>query len=425
MPKHFLKFSFLFLAFFPSMVQGAWENKVYKPSIRTVEFRSFDKKENYPVVQLKSAQKLYLHFDDLNGELSDYQYTIVHCDYNWEPSNLMQNEYIDGVFYDYILDNESSFNTYITYTHYTLEFPNENARPKISGNYVLKVYEDGDEENLILTRRFFVYQPSAGVRPVVHRPVYTKFYDTHHEVDVTVQTAGLKVMNVMKDYKIMIMQNGRWDNAVTGLKPRFLGEQELEYNYEDVNVFQAGNEYRQFDTRNVRFGGRQIAKVIQDTFGVFNALLHFDKARSLEAYSNYADFNGQTLIEAAGVGDENVEGDYVWMHFKLLSTYELKDDVFVFGGFNNWKLEERFRMTYNKDKRWYECKAHLKQGFYNYSYIVDEESGVNFDEYEGNFYQTENDYLVFFYMNSIDLGCDLLIGYGRINSVWGTPTQGR
>lgn len=425
MPKLYTLLTAILFFIVPSISQAGWDNKIYKESIRTVEFRSLDKKENYPVIRLNSAQKLYLHFDDLNGELSDYQYTIVHCDYNWQPSNLMQNEYIDGVFFDYIVENETSFNTYITYTHYSLEFPNDNARPKISGNYVLKVYEDGDEENVVLTRRFFVYQPSTIVRPVVHRPVYTKFYDTHHEVDVTVQTAGLKVMNVMEDFKLTIMQNGRWDNAVTGLKPRFLGDDQLEYNYEDVNVFQAGNEFRQFDSRNVRFGGRRIAKVLQDTFSVYNAFLHLDKGRSLEAYNNYADFNGYTLIEAQGVGDENVEGDYTWVHFKLLSTYELEEDVYVFGAFTNWELGARFKMTYNSAKRWYECKALLKQGFYNYIYVVDEKKKLNLDEYEGNFYQTENDYQAFFYMYSIDLGCDLLVGYGRINSVWGTPSQGR
>lgn len=396
-----------------------WDNKVYKASVRTVEFKGPGERMLYPVIQLGSAQKLILNFDDLDGELKDYQYTIVHCNYNWEESTLMQNEYIDGVFNEYIMDNETSFNTYITYTHYRATFPNYNIKPKLSGNYILKVYEDGDEENLVLTQRFFVYQNSVGIRAQVQRPTYTRYYDTHHELDVWVTPGTLKPLNVNTDFKIMYMQNGRWDNAIDNLKPRWFTNGVLDYNYENENVFKAGNEFRFYDTRNVRFGGQQIQRVFQDSFGVYNAVLYADKDRSLESYLFYRDYNGHPVIDAEAV-DGDVEGDYVWVHFRALTSGQVEGDVYLYGAFTNWQINERYKLTYNKKKLMYEGKFLLKQGYYNYYYATTKNLKPNTVELEGSFYQTENDYQIFFYMYSVNLNCDLLVGYKQMNSVFGT-----
>lgn len=405
------------------LTQTLWENKVYKPSIRSVQFSGLDQRDNYPILQLGTNQTLWLEFDDLDGELKDFQYTIVHCDFNWNESQLMQNEYIQGVFSEYILDNETSFNTYISYTHYKAEVPNMNIRPKLSGNYILKVFEDGDEENIVLTRRFFVFQRGATVRPSVQRPTYSKYYDQGQEVDVMVSTGGLTVLNEATDYKIALLQNGRFDNAVTHLTPRFFRDKELDYNYEDDNVFDGFNEWRFFDTRNVRFGGQNINKVYQDSYAVYNALLYPDKDRSVQGYTNYADFNGYTLIEAGDVDDEDVEGDYVWVHFKLLSNGESDGEVYVYGACTDWRIDDRFKLSYNKERLWYEGKVLLKQGYYNYTYATVKNSEVTFKEFDGSFYQTENDYQIFFYQYSMDLNCDLLVGYQTINSVKGIPTE--
>jgi hypothetical protein len=405
---------------FPSwlMANTVWDNKVYKPSIRTVEFKGPGDRLLYPVIELGTAQKLILNFDDLDGELKDYQYTIVHCNYNWEESNLMQNEYIEGVFSEYIMDNETSFNTYVSYTHYRATFPNYNIKPKLSGNYVLKVYEDGDEENLVFTQRFFVYQNSVGIRAQVQRPTYTRYYDTHQELDVWVTPGSLKPINVNTDFKIMYMQNGQWDNRIENLPARWFTNGVLDYNYEEENIFEAGNEYRFFDTRNVRFGGQQIHKVYQDSFGVYNAILYPDKDRSSESYLFYRDYNGHPVIDAEAV-DGDVEGDYVWVHFRALTSGQVEGDVYLYGAFTNWQINERYKLSYNKKKITYEGKFLLKQGYYNYYYATAQNTKPNTIDLEGSFYQTENDYQIFFYMYSVNLNCDLLVGYKQMNSVFG------
>ncbi|MGB0430526.1 MAG: DUF5103 domain-containing protein [Bacteroidia bacterium] len=398
--------------------QTVYSNFIHKNNIRSVQFKGLDDKQVYPVLQLGTNQKLALDFDDLDGELKDYQYTIVHCDYDWTESNLMQNEYIDGVFYEYIMDNETSFNSYVSYTHYHVEFPNSNLKPKISGNYVLKVYGNGDEEDLVLTLRFFVYQTSVSIRTQIQRPTYTRYYDSHQELDVWVSTGSLRPINVNEDFKILYMQNGRWDNAKYNLKPRWFNDGVLDYNYETENVFKAGNEFRFFDTRNVRFGGQQIKRVYQDSFGIYNAELYAEKDRSIENYLFYRDFNGYPVIDAEGA-DGNVEGDYIWVHVKALASTPIDGGVYLLGAFTNWQLNKRYKLTYNKKRLTYEGKFLLKQGYYNYLFANEKNGKPNTIDLEGSFYQTENDYQVFFYMYSVDLNCDLLMGYTKVNSVFG------
>ena len=397
--------------------EGIWEQKIYQENIRSLEFKGEGDRQLYPVLQLGTEQELHLDFDDLDGELKDYQFTIIHCNYDWTESPLLQNEYIDGLFSDYLMDNESSFNTYVEYTHYHLTFPSPSLKPKVSGNYILKIYEDSDPEKVVMSLRFFVFQQLTNIKMDINRPIYTKYYDSHQEIDVTVNTMSQDVINVHTDYKLLLMQNGRWDNAITNLQPRFFNDKQLDYNYEEVNTFEGGKEFRAFDTRDLRFGGRNIKVVRQDSQSVYNALLYGDKDRSGESYLDFRDFNGHRLIDAKSVSDEQVEGDYAWVHFRLLSDGEANGDVYVMGGFSQWQAWERNRMRYNKKRMWYEAVILLKQGYYNYTFGLKTNDSLQTNAFEGSSFQTENDYLVFFYKYSQQLNCDLLVGYLRRNSV--------
>ncbi|MBI3141194.1 MAG: DUF5103 domain-containing protein [Bacteroidetes bacterium] len=408
------------LAFPLAIKANPIENKIFKENIRTVEFKGADEKMVYPVLRLGTAQSLWLTFDDLDGGLKDYQYTLIHCGFDWAPSNLMQNEYLSGVFSDYILANETSFNTYVTYTHYEVQLPSDMMKPRISGNYIVKVYEDSDESNVVMTLRMMVYERSTTLRTAIARPTYARDYLSHQEVDVWINVGANRPMDIEDDFKLAILQNGQWYNAITGLKPRFFNNGVLDYNYEDENLFAGSNEFRFFDTRNVRFGGQRLAKVYQDSTGLYHAVLYPDKDRSGDDYLFYREFNGQTLIAAQQVGNENVEGDYIMVHITAPATYPAQGRVFMYGGFSNWQCDDRFELTYNETKRQYEGAILLKQGYYNYLLAIRNDTGqVDITTMEGSYYETENDYLVFFYMYSMQLNCDLLIGYQLSNSQTG------
>ena len=86
------------------------------------------------------GESFKISFDILSGFEYDLYYKIEHCDFDWEKSELLKSEYLQG-FDDVKIENYfSSFNTYQIYTHYNINFPNTNTRFKKSGNYIIKIF---------------------------------------------------------------------------------------------------------------------------------------------------------------------------------------------------------------------------------------------------------------------------------------------
>ena len=75
-------------------------------------------------------------------------------------------------------------------------------------------------------------------------------------------------------------------------------------------------------------------------------------------------------------------------------------------------------MSYNFQKGIYEVSIMLKQGFYNYKYVVvDEKNDLQEGFISGNFDETENNYVVVVYYRDLGSRYDKLIGIGSANSV--------
>ncbi|MCB0739303.1 MAG: DUF5103 domain-containing protein [Bacteroidetes bacterium] len=416
-------FLLLFYALGVSAQKNSLSDSIYNPNIKTVLFQGRDAEEPYPKIRLGSDDMLELHFDELGTEAKNYQFTVVHCNYNWKPSGLLPNQYIDGLNSDFINVYNNSFNTYINYIHYENSFPNFNMKPIISGNYLLKVYEDGDEEKLVLTKRFYVVDYSAKIDAVLRRATLARHMYTSHEIDFNVNISALQSFIPRNDFRVTLRQNNRWDNAKYNIEPQFVLEKELQYNYEEENVFKAFNEFRVFDTRNVRFGGQSLYKNYLSDSSVYHAVLYAEKDRSELPHRYYIDLNGHYIIQNLDGQNDDLESDYVWVHFYMLSTYEMEQDVYVFGALSNWKLKPEFKMEYNKEKHWYHTKVLLKQGFYNYVFAAEKNGKPDLEELEGSYYETENDYEIIVYQRSMVLNADVIVGYKLINSLRGEKDE--
>lgn len=391
---------------------------VYVNNIKSVLFNRKGWELSSPIIEFNSAERLVLQFDDLDGDYKNYSYTIIHCDATWQPSDLMEHEYIEGFYEDRLNEYSFSRNTRVAFTHYTLEFPNANMQPKLSGNYILKVFVDGDKDQVVLTRRFMVFEQRVTVEATVKQATNLDYRDTSQEIDFTVNTSLYPVSNPYRDLKVLITQNGRWDNAIYGLQPRLVQGDMLVYDYEDKNVFQGGNEFRNFDIKSLRHRSLNVDEINPVTNG-WEVHLRPDRNRRFLRYTSRDDINGKLIVKTDDYADDFLESDYAWVHFSLPSDKPLTDgDVYVMGELTDWRFNSRNKMEYNYRDARYELRMLLKQGFYDYKYIYLEDGTDTGDEslFEGSHSITENEYAIYIYYRKPGDIYDSLIGVQHIHS---------
>jgi hypothetical protein len=399
-----------------------YDDYVYSPHIRTVQFHETSWEYAAPIIALNGGERLELSFDDLEGDQKQYSYTFVHCNADWTPSDLMVSEYLDG-FYDInILNFSFSVNTFQKYTHYMAVFPQPNSvRFTKSGNYLLCVYANGDPKNLAISRRFMVYDDKLRITAGFRQPIGGGDQEKKQQMDFTIHTGNYDLTNPFKDMKVVLTQNNRWDNAVTDIKPTFMNGTQLIYSLDDASTFRGGNEFRYFDTRSLRFLTERVKEIYRDKELMNHVTLHPDENRSAKPYIYYPDFNGNFVIRnRESHGNMDIEADYVYVHFFLpYPVAEAQGNFYVMGKLTDWRMNRMSRMTYNYTLLGYEAKLYLKQGFYNYIYVLSDDAKKGGDETvtEGSHWDTENDYNVYVYHRKFGTYYDQLIGFKKLNSL--------
>jgi len=401
--------------------QLEYTDKIYVSSIKTPVFFKTGFDLSPPVIGLNSPETVTLSFDDLDGTFKDLYYSIVHCDANWNPSDLMESEYLDGFFTYQITEHKYSFNTLTGYMNYQLTLPNDKTKFRKSGNYLLKVYANNDQEQLVMTRRFMIYEDQCGITPTLRRSSNVDDRTIKQELDLTINTMSLAVANPYSDIKVVILQNNRWDNFKKDLKPTFIRDKELVYDLDEPNIFNGGNEFRFFDLKSITYRTQNVAKVIRDTVP-WSVLLLNDEKRPYKKYSTLFDINGKFLIKNDDATNSNTEADYFNIHFYLPYDEPLTGgDIYIFGQLSDWQLKDEFKLQYNYRTNRYEKVILLKQGFYNYEYVFVGDTKKEPDEsvVEGSHYDTENNYTILVYYYDIKLDCDRLVGIRQFNTIKG------
>jgi hypothetical protein len=248
-------------------------------------------------------------------------------------------------------------------------FPNSELSFTRSGNYILKVYRNFDEEDLILTRRFMVMESKVIVSSTINSATDVRYRFSKQEIDFWVDYKNYMIPNPFIDVKASILQNYNWSNAINDLKPNFVNNGQLVYNYEEGNLFGGGNEYRFFDIRSLRFFSMNVAEKYIDSMK--NAVLKPDETRAHLAYYNQFDYNGKRAIQNKD-GTKIVEdGDYALVHFFLKADHEISPNgVYIFGELTDWQIKEKFKLTYDPIKKQYSKLIKLKQSYYNYEYVT-------------------------------------------------------
>ncbi|MFO7851820.1 MAG: DUF5103 domain-containing protein [Bacteroidota bacterium] len=387
--------------------------------IKSVKLHRQEWNLSYPIIKLDSDEKLILHFDLLGESIETYYYSFIHCDKDWNPSRLYESEYLEGFTENQVQEYEMSFNTTVNYIHYSLVFPNEDVSFKVSGNYIIKVYPFGEPGNPVLSKRFMISEAATPIRATTSRSKLAGYYETGQQIVFSVNHSSLDIVDPYNTIFSTVLKNGRWDNARKNLKPDFTSSYTLEYNgLSDLNIFPGGSEYRYFDIRSIRYQTEYI-KNIENLYGYYHIELKESDNRSARRYFYWEDFNGKYYIAHQEGIDARTDADYVYVYFTLPSRFPVSNDVYVFGELSNWEFNEGNKMDYNSESGAYECRLLLKQGWYNYMYAVRNESYSSsiFSKFEGDHYETENDYIILSYYRDPNGRYDRLIGHATVNTL--------
>jgi hypothetical protein len=192
---------------------------------------------------------------------------------------------------------------------------------------------------------------------------------------------------------------------------------ELQYQFDAANNFEGGNEFRLLDIRSTRFKTAQI-KEISNVDSVYRFDLFTDEPRLRNIYYSKQDLNGNYAIDVQEYPNSAFEADYAFVRFGLKLGEPLTDgEVYVHGKFNDWRLDSTNQLSYNAAALRYEGELLMKQGVYDYHYIVKRKKDGAIDEarLEGSHAETENYYTILVYYKPIGARGSELIGMSHVN----------
>ncbi|HBT09736.1 MULTISPECIES: type IX secretion system plug protein [Leeuwenhoekiella] len=380
------------------------------PYIKSVQFYSNTSQSQLPVLRL--GDPLNLSFDDIIGDEADYYYTITHHNYDWTPSVLAKTEYLKGVDDVRIMNYTNSVSTLQLYTHYELQIPNQYTTALLkSGNYLLSVFNNEDE--LIFSRKFMIYDPQVTVGVEILRTRNLEYIEEKQVVNFNVDGGDLILINPENTVKPLIIQNNDLKRAIGPIKPQFSIGNMLQYRYDEETSFFAGNEFFDFDNKDIRAATNRVQYI--ELIDLYHNYLFGNITRDNTVYTYNPDLNGNFKINTIQGDEPKVNAEYAWIHFSLDHPQRaLDEEIHVYGNFNNYVIEDATKMQYNPESKRYELPLLLKQGYYNYRYVVVKDGSLlPFNPVDGDFWQTENIYDVLIYYRAPGSRFDELIGRGN------------
>ncbi len=406
--------STLFFLLFTFPLFSQIHEKIEPSYISTVQFRGTTDQSQLPIIRL--GDRVQLSFDALNGKEEDFYYTITHHDFDWSPSDLSKSEFLDGFDDVRITTYQNSLNTLQIYSHYTLTIPNRDTRRLTkSGNYLLSITNsDGD---LIFTRKFMVIENIASVAVEIKRSRDLKNINEKQVVQFSVNSPNLLLINPKQTVKTLVLQNSNLKTGITDLVPQYTMGNELIYKYDKEASFGGGNEFLSFDNKDVRAASNGIRSI--SLSDLYENYLFTNSPRYNRPYTYNPDINGNFVVRNIDAQNQDIEADYVRMHFNLQYFDDLADrELHIYGNFNNWVIDGSTYMEYDPKSDTFRNERLFKQGFYNYKYVVVNRDGtIDGGAVGGNFWQTENDYTVLVYFRDLGARYDRIIGAGGANSI--------
>lgn len=386
---------------------------IFNDRIRSLQIRPEGAALGPPILLLDSPDRIRIDFDHLAEDREYFRYSLTHCSATWQPSGLVDSEFIDG-FNEGTVDNyDFSRATTTHYVHYSLTIPNGQTRPLISGNYLLKIYPENDPDSTVVQCRFMVSEQTAPVAADVSPRTDVDFNVAHQQVSVTVDTERARVDDPFNDLLVVVQQNGRLDNEVAVRQPLRVNGSKAIFEHIQPLIFDAGNEYRRFEIVSTEYPGMGVDDIVYAS-PYYHFRLAGDSPRSESPYLYDSTQHGAFVVREYNSSESDIEADYGVVHFSLDYPETPGMMIFIDGDMVQRRFDPASQMFFNNATGRYERAMLLKQGAYNYQYLaVPPGAGRGYTSViEGDKYQTVNDYLVKVYHRRRGERYDRLIGVG-------------
>jgi Domain of unknown function (DUF5103) len=415
-------FSLMFLTIV-GFANAQMSDIIFKKNIRSVKLNAYANQLSYPIMRLNSGDQLELHFDDMDAGFKYYSYTFILCNEDWTPAMLSQFDYMRGFSNTRIGTYRISSIALTRYTHYTAMLPDKNSQPSRSGNYILKVFVNGDTSQVAFTKRFLVLDQKVNAGATMLAPFNVSLAKTHQKIQFSVNVQNIKPTNIFQQVKVVILQNNRWDNCIRNIQPTFIRQNVLEYNTENDGLFPAQKEWRWVNLTSFRLQTDRIEKGDYTNRGQ-TLYIKPEGERNTFRYMRYSDLNG--MYELTNIEQNNPywQGDYatVWFRYFTATQQPYPDkEVYVYGELTNYEISDDYKMKFNSETGMYENSQLLKQGNYDYMYILKDKQTkrLSADITEGNWWEAENNYTILIYYRPLGGRADELVGISTINSLAG------
>ncbi len=408
--------------YFFTMPVSAQVEKILDTNIRTVLVYPKGKPLALPIIGLNTGEELLIQFDDLSAKYQQYYFTIELMDINWQPVPLNPFDYIRGLTQNNIRDFSISSIAQQAYYHYSFSFPTPTCKPIKSGNYLMKVYRQGQGNELVFSKRFFIVEQIVPIVASIQEPFDEPISKSHQKIQLTLDVKKLPFFQP-EFLHASVIQNTRLNDMLVSNAPSFIRGSQIEYNADKDFVFPAGKEARWLDLQNLRFKTDRIAQIQQLGYSS-NIYLKPDQSRASIPYFTFKDLNGQLLISNAESIRSEDQNDYANVLFTYLPpngiAYNGKD-LFLAGALTNNILDQHAKMQWNSVLGRYEKWLNLKQGYYSYNYILRSVLAPNpmhdFSWTEGDHWETENSYTILVYYRVAGSRYDQIIGFSSLNSL--------
>lgn len=401
------------LTWFTLLPLAAQRNTISNPNIRTLVVMAGSRWYDMPIIYLNGDEVISIGFDELSHVRHRYIYKVEHCDFDWTPSEeLFESDFIDGFADGNLIDNtQESLNTNVLYTHYAFNLPNSQCKLKMSGNYKVTVYDGNQNNQVACVAYFMVAEKSMGISLSATTNTDADINGRHQQLSMEVDYANVRVTDHDRQVKTVVLQNGRWDNAIINPKPQYVMAQGMRWEHNRDLIFNGGNEYRKFELLDMDHTTMGLEKIDWD--GTQYQVYPW----TAEPRPNYVfdeDANGAFLIRNSDNVEIDNTCDYGNVHFRL-KTKRQSGDIYLNGQWTNDLFLPEYKMDWNDKEGIYECVIPLKQGYYNYQFLrLDDDGTTHLIDSEGNFYQTENDYEALVYYRGNGERTDRLVGYNKL-----------